>query len=177
MKTEYEVRILEVDVPEIVKKIEEMGAKRIEEHEFQRYTYDFNPPRDMEWIRLRTNGKKTTVTIKRVDSHTADGTKELETEVGDFNAMNEILERLGYDHKSYQENTRVSYMLDGVMLEIDSWPLIPTYLEIEGESEEAVYKMVEILGYEREKICTLDVSTIYKTIYNIDLDNIKELRA
>ena len=46
-----------------------------------------------------------------------------------------MLEEMGYKAHTYQENKRTRYMLDGVEFDIDSWPYIPTYLEIEGKNE------------------------------------------
>lgn len=176
MNIEYEARVLEINVEEVEKKLRELGAVKEEVHDFRRHTYDLKPAEEMSWIRLRTNGKKTTLTIKEVTSHTVDGTKELEVEVEDFDEMNRILERLGFNYKSYQENRRISYKLDGVCVEIDSWPLIPTYMEIEGKSEEDVYRVAEMLGYKKEDLVTLDVSSIYLNVYGIDIDSIKVLK-
>ena len=67
-------------------------------------------------------------------------------------------------------------MLDGVEIDIDSWPLIPTYLEIEGKDEESVLKMIEKLELDKEKVTTLDVQSVYKEVYNIDIETIKVLK-
>ena len=48
--------------------------------------------------------------------------------------------------------------------------MIPTYLEIEGTSEEEVYNTLDLLGIPKEKSTSLDVQGIYKEIYGIDLD-------
>ena len=85
-----------------------------------------------KWIRLRTNGKITTLCIKEVaDELNIDSTKELEVVVDDFNNMHEILCQLGYLARTYQENKRTSYEFNECSIEIDEWPLIPAYLEIE----------------------------------------------
>ena len=86
-----------------------------------------------KWIRLRTNGNVTTLTYKNIVSNTIDGTKEVEFEVEDFNKANEFLERIGFKNRSYQENERIQYILSNVEIDIDSWPMIPTYMEIEGK--------------------------------------------
>lgn len=174
MHTEYEVRILEIDVPKIRKKLEKIGASLDWDLLQRRYVYDFIPKVDGKWIRLRTNGEKTTLTIKNLVSSEIDGTQELEIEVDSFERANLILNELGYEAKGYQENRRVQYMLDGVEIDIDYWPNIPTYLEIEGPSEAAVYKIVELLGYKKEDCTTKDVSSIYKD-YGYDLNKIKKL--
>ena len=53
-------------------------------------------------------------------------------------------------------------MLDGVELDIDSWPYIPTYLEIEGKSEESVKKMMDLLEVDKTKATSLDVQGVFK---------------
>ena len=97
MKTEYEVKVLEVNRDEIVKKLEAMGALLVGEFNQKRYVYDLIPKEEDRWIRLRTNGEKTTLTIKEIkDKNAIDGVFELEVEVGDFDKTNEILNLLGY---------------------------------------------------------------------------------
>ena len=96
MNTEYEVRVLEINHEEMVKKIESLGAEFKFEALQQRYIYDVKPKKDNKWIRLRTDGKKTTLTIKDLQAKTIDGTKELEIAVDDFDKTNQILEELGY---------------------------------------------------------------------------------
>lgn len=175
MHTEYEVRILEINVDSIKKKLDEVGATFEWDRVQRRYVYDFIPKVDSKWIRLRTNGIKSTLTIKDLVTSKIDGTRELEIEVSDFDNTNKILEELGYTSRNYQENRRIQYKLDGVEIDIDYWPMIPTYLEIEGSSEEEVYKIVEKLGYKLEDITTRDVEGIYND-YGHDVMEIKDLR-
>jgi hypothetical protein len=40
-----------------------------------------------------------------------------------------------------QENRRTSFELDGVCLELDEWPMIPPYLEIEGDARDDVLRV------------------------------------
>ena len=103
---------------------------------------------------------------------------------------------MGIKSRGYQENKRTQYILNGVEIDIDSWPMIPTYVEIEGKNEEevmkyTVFKMVddsilgkaailvpgkkEILELPKDKVTTLDVDSVYKK-YGIDLKVIKVLK-
>ena len=75
MNTEYELRVLEINHDEMVKKLESLGAELQLEALQQRYVYDLKPKQDNKWIRLRTDGKKSTLTIKDLQSKTIDGTK------------------------------------------------------------------------------------------------------
>lgn len=175
MHTEYEVRILEIDKEQVIKRLEELGAEFQWDHIQRRYVYDFIPKIDGKWIRLRTNGDKSTLTIKNLVSSKIDGTQELEVQVDNFERTNLILKELGFEPKGYQENRRCQYLLNGVEIDIDSWPRIPTYLEIEGPSEDAVYNIVSVLGFDMGDISTKDVEGIYLD-YGYNLEEIYELK-
>lgn len=172
MHIEYEVRVLEIDKDELVKKIEKLGAKKIADFNYKRRIYNFNPAVPQKWIRLRTDGNKTTLTIKKLESLEIDGTKEMEIEVLDFEETNKILNELGYNSHTYQENKRTRYVLNDVELDIDSWPYIPTYLEIEGKDEKSVKDMIKLLEVDESKITSIDVQGVFREFYNIEISNI-----
>ncbi len=176
MKTEYEIRILEINKEEMIKKLQELGATLKGTFEQKRYVYDLRPVEKGKWIRLRTNGTTTTLTYKDIVSNSIDGTKEVEFEVEDFNKANEFLEKIGFESRSYQENERVQYVLNDVEIDIDSWPMIPTYMEIEGKSEEEIINIKKILNIDETKVTTLNCDDIYKQIYKVDISKIKELK-
>lgn len=168
MKSEIECRLLECDVDDLVFKLKENNAEFVGDWLQVRNCYDFNPVRKNSWIRLRTNGVETTLTIKEIASTDIDGTKECEIVVSDFNTTNEILERLGYSARSRQENRRIRFMLDGVEIDIDFWPMIPTYVEFEAEDVLSIQRVCDRLGLDMSKMTTMDVSSIYKH-YGYDL--------
>ena len=175
MHTEYEVRILDIDADKVIKKLEKLKAIKEFDSLQKRYVYDFIPKVENKWIRLRTNGDKTTLTIKNLVTSEIDGTQELEIVVDNFERCSLILKELGYEAKSYQENRRIQYILNGVEIDIDSWPMIPTYLEIEGPSEDAVYNVIDVLGFSLDDCTTRDVQGIYLD-YGYDLDDVEELK-
>ena len=176
METEYEIRVLEIDKEKIIKKLEKLGATKKGEFNQKRYVYDLKPVKENQWIRLRTNGIDTTLTFKNIEKDTIDGTKEVEVKVDDFEKTNEFLNRIGFNPKGYQENNRIQYILNNVEIDIDSWPMIPTYLEIEGKSKEEVENMIEKLEIDKTKITALNCSDIYNKIYKIDISKIYELK-
>lgn len=177
MFKEKEVRILEIDEAHFINKILNIGAIKQGEFFQRRYVYDFNPINPNKWIRLRTNGNKTTLTIKEIkDRYAIDGTEELEVEVDDFDNTNFILNQLGYKARNYQENYRKVFVLDNTEISIDSWPLIPTYVEIEGKNNNDVINTLTKIGYSLTDVTTLDVESIYREIYGINIKEIKELK-
>lgn len=92
-----------------------------------------------------------------------------------FEKTNNILRKLGYNYRNYQENRRITYNLDDIEIDIDFLPLVPPYVEIEGKNEEDVKRIIEKLNLDKNKITTYDVTSIYNDIYNIDILIIKNL--
>ena len=176
MKIEYEVRFLEIDRKKIIQKLKEVGAKEVGDWLQKRKIYDFIQKDPNGWIRLRTNGEKTTLTVKKIGSSKVDGTREAEVVVDNFDEADTILTEAGLKARNYQENRRNQFIYKGVEIDIDSWPLIPTYLEIEANSEEEIKDVCNDLGLDYEESTSMDVTDIYNKIYGIDLLSIKDLR-
>lgn len=176
MAIEYEVRILEVPINKTLSCLERLGAFKVGAYHQKRYVYDYNPVQKGRWIRLRSNGKQATLTLKEIKSLQIDGTQELEIVVSDFDETNRILNKLGYLPRTFQENFRIEYRIDNITFDIDKWPGIPAYLEIEGDSKQSVLKALEMLNYSTDSYTTKDVDTIYNDVYGIVLDNIQHLQ-
>jgi adenylate cyclase class 2 len=177
MNSEHELRVLEVSPSDIEEKIINAGGKKLQGRTLQRrYTYDVIPTERNKWVRLRTNGKKSTLAIKHVTGHGVSDTKEVEVEVSDFETSAALMEEMGIKAKSYQENYRTLYELNGAEIMLDEWPLIPPYVEIEANSAEIVENTINMLGFETESATGLDVSSVYEQIYKIDIDNMPELK-
>ena len=87
-----------------------------------------------------------------------------------------MLEELGYYHRNYQENKRIFYKYGDIEISIDSWPLIPDYVEIEGKNNEDIYKFVEKSNLKDKEITTLDVEKIYREKYKINILDIENLK-
>ena len=113
--------------------------------------YGINPNK---WVRVRQTNGKTTITIKHIlnpdmqTNNNGDMQKVLETEmeVPSIEEANSILEQLGFSFRNYQEKNRATYDVDGVEVDIDSWPLIPTYVEIENDSTELIQSTI-MMGF------------------------------
>ena len=161
MNSEYEVRVLDIDVDSFIKQIEKLGAIYVNKYEQKRYIYDFNPKIDNKWIRLRTDGFKTTLAIKEYQSAEIGGTKEIEIEVSDIEKTDEILNQLGYFKRSIQENKRIRYILNDVEIDVDTWPYLNTYVEFEGKNKKSVQDLLKLLEIDENSITTMDAQDIY----------------
>ncbi|MFF0494747.1 class IV adenylate cyclase [Nocardia sp. NPDC004068] len=175
MAIEHEAKILGIDPDAIERRIQEKGGHKLGERFMRRYVYDITPGDESKWIRLRDNGTGITLAVKEITSDAIDGTREVEVSVDDFAATNALLEILGFKAKSYQENKRVSFTLGGAQLELDTWPRIPPYLEIEAATKADVIRTAELLGYTESDLTGENTIKIYAH-HGIDLNTIPELR-
>jgi len=172
---EHEAKILDID-PDFAKHlILDKGGQLLGEKLMRRYVYDITPGDQSKWLRLRDTGSEVTLTVKEITSDAIDGTYETEVVVSDFDTTNQLLAALGYTPKSYQENKRTSFILDGVEVEIDTWPRIPPYLEIEGKSREDVVRVAAVLGYGEDELTGENTTKVYSR-YGIELAGIAELK-
>lgn len=139
-----------------------------------------------KWIRLRKTieemaekqKEKTTLTIKHIlkdDKSGIQQMQETEIEVNSFEETNELLEKLGFSHRSYQEKRREKYILNEHEIDIDTWPKLPTYFEIEGKDKNDLENILSILGYSFADTISCTTDEIYKEM-GIDINNIKELK-
>ena len=161
MKTEIEARLLDINEKEFINKLRLLNAEFVGDWFMTRNVYDFNPIDDNKWIRLRSDGEKTTLTIKIIENSGIEGTKELEIEVSDYEKTNEILNLLGYHSRSCQTNRRIRYILDDVEIDIDFWPKIPTYVEFEADSVEKIKNLCKKLNVNFNTLTTMSVPQVY----------------
>lgn len=181
MGTEFETQILEINPEEIAEKLRKLGAKEEKEILQKRWVYDIKclgltDSTKGEWIRLRQAGEKSTITYKNKSGSGMSETEELEIIVNDFDKAAEIFSKLnGFEGQYYQENKRHKFVLNKIEYTLDSWPKIPTFLEIEGESEEKVHEGLKLLELEGKTHAHYGLLTIYKK-YGIDLHSYKEIK-
>ncbi|MEK9181734.1 MAG: CYTH domain-containing protein [Patescibacteria group bacterium] len=165
---EFEIKFLEVDVPSLEKKLLAIRAKKVADYDYSRVLMDYPDHRLDEkdgWIRLRTDGKETTLTYKeRIGGSEEgdEGMKEIEVIVENYEKTFELLKVIGLVVKREERNKRVRYEKGEVVFDIDSWPFIPTYLEIESNSYEKARSAAGELGFDGDKGIIGTAGTIYK---------------
>ncbi|MBT9298995.1 class IV adenylate cyclase [Rhodococcus sp. GOMB7] len=176
MPAEYEVKILEIDPERVAALILSKGGLQVSSATLQRRcVYDITPGDQSKWIRVRDNGRAVTLAVKEIAHDGIDGTNEVEVTVDDFAVANELLGMLGFSSKAYQENRRTSFTLDGGRLEIDEWPMLTPYLEIEADTPEDVKRIADLLGFEESQMTSENTTKVYANS-GIDLAGIAQLR-
>ncbi|MCX2971779.1 MULTISPECIES: class IV adenylate cyclase [Streptomyces] len=165
MKHEYEAKFLAVDVTDLQTRLTGLGAVRVLPRTLLTRKIFENDALDVgAWIRLRNEGTRSTLTLKQVtDATTIDGTTEVETDVADLHAMAEILRRIGLREVRYQENYREEWRLGEVVFDFDTWPDLPTFVEIEGPDEASVRQAAALLELDYSEARFGSVDEIYKS--------------
>ncbi|MEK7095242.1 MAG: CYTH domain-containing protein, partial [Patescibacteria group bacterium] len=148
-----------------------IGAKNVGEFFYKRITFDF-PDLNLHdkgaWLRLRDEGDRVTLTWKKrlgMKAHDGsasdDGMEEVEVVVSDFDQTATILRSIGMVDKFYQENRRTRYKKGVVEFDIDIWPRLNPYLEIESSSWEEVDKAINELGLDPKDKKIFSTNQIY----------------
>ncbi|MDB5159836.1 MAG: hypothetical protein JWO99_99 [Candidatus Saccharibacteria bacterium] len=168
MKSEIEVKFVDVDVEDIRSRLKTAGATL--EHPMRlmkrALIEEEHHAAENSFIRIRDEGDKTTLTFKRRslpdETTTIDSTKEIETTVGDFDTTVEIFSEAGWKYITLQESRRETWYVDGAEVVIDEWPWIKPYIEIEAETEEIVRSATEKLGFDWKDAVFGSVDVIYQ---------------
>jgi adenylate cyclase, class 2 len=171
MKQEYEAKFLSVDVADLQARLTALGAvQAFPRTLLTRKIFENDTLEGGAWVRLRDEGTRSTLAIKQVtDATTINGTTEIETEVTDLRAMAEILCRLGMTEVRYQENYREEWRSGEVAFDFDTWPGLPTFVEIEGPDEASVRHAAAALGLDYSQARFGSVDEIYKSELGRDI--------
>lgn len=124
-----------------------------------------------DFIRLRDEGERVTLTYKRV---TAEGVLEEEECVESFEVTRNLLQHMRLTFSSYQENFRTTYTLGNAMITLDEWPGIPPFLEIEAPDHATLVQTAKMLGLDLQQGMVGAVSVVYRH-FQIGLDAFPEV--
>lgn len=144
---EKEIKILNINQEEIIKKLEDFWAKRTFEGEIHDVYYDF--PSDSKKAKMQENNRMFrvrkkwethiyTIKNKRFDVEENEAViakDEHEMPITDVDSFSEVLERYGMVKTREKKKHRISYRLVNAEFDFDKYDDIPALLEIEEESE------------------------------------------
>ena len=168
------MKVLDIDVELVRKRLLELGAKQVKKGRETNQMYDFPDERlweDGGYARIRAfNGKSILTFKRRLPGTTYKKSVEIETVVEDGAAMSGILLALGLKLRRTDEKDRESYRLGDVLYEIDHWPTVPPYLEVEAPTEALVEQGLATLGIKRDdKVTSERLDQILKRHYNREM--------
>jgi len=174
MQEEIETRFLEINKDELVKKLVSLGAIDKGEEKFEEIIFH---AADGSWIgkrkfvRLRKTKDKIKLTYKENIEQTVNSAKEIEFEISDLDKCSKFLEKVGLKEMRKLEKYRHTFELGDATIDIDKWPEIPVYAEVEGLSVESVKNACKKLGLDWEKRFDGDAREVFRH-YGYDLDKI-----
>ncbi len=171
MNPEIEAKFLNIDREELRGRLRELGAECVtSERLMKRVNFDY-PDRRLNaiggWIRVRDEGNKITLAYKQLTDRTLEGTKEVQVVVDDFQGTVAFLKAIGLNQENYQETKRESWEMDGVEIELDEWPWIKPFVELEGQSEEQLRAVAKKLDLNWGVVTHGSVEVAYLAEYDV----------
>lgn len=177
MEIETELKYCPVDKDEVRKVLERMGFEMQASEMLMKRVTMHNAQLPDRWGRVRVEAKGVTMTIKRVvDPTVIDGTEEAEVIVPDFQTGIGFLAASGFKKTSYQENYREVWHGNEVDVTLDTWPGLPTLVEIEGNKADAVFNASDLLGFDQEQAMYGSIDLVYEKVVGILSSKIIELK-
>ena len=173
MKPEIEAVFLEIDKEKLRAKLKSLGATlKIPERKMVRTVFKTDSIGEQHsFLRVRNEGDKTVVTYKKFLDDTVTGVQELNLAVDDYEKAVELFKLLKFHAKSYEESLRETWEHDGAEIDIDTWPWIPAYVEVEGKSVEHMAAVSEALGFDMKDAVYGSVGVVYERYYDISEDD------
>lgn len=151
---EIETKVLEIDRVLVAQKLRALGASEVQN---VRLIVDWYSPADIlgdthPWyLRVRSFGEEKAEiswkSLPKIIGNTRHS-EEITVPVSDFETAKSILDALGFKNYAHQEKDRLSFVYKAWNFDIDQYPGMPCYLEIEGNSHEHVNEAIRLLGLE-----------------------------
>ncbi len=170
IQPEIEATFINIDKQDLRNRIRAAGGELLlEETKMRRVVFDTG---EHSFARVRDEGNKVTMSYKYHDSLELGGAKEICLTVDNYDEAVKFVKALGIKPKAEQETLREEWLLDGVEIDIDTWPWIPTFVEIEGPTNEKVVKICELLGFTMKDAIYGSVDEVYKKYFDVTSNDI-----
>ncbi len=174
---EIEVKILEVDSVRVAEKLQALGAQLLQDTKLAVDWYRPCGARDavVQWVlRIRSysnGGAEATWKSKTEIVGITKQVREINVSVADPQAMAELFEAIGLEKYAHQEKFRKSWKLQGWRFDLDQYPNMPAYLEIEGTDEYHIKEAIKLLALEKYKTTAEGERIVIQQNYGLDWFN------
>ncbi len=168
---EIEVKFLNIDPVKIEKKLRDIGAEKVGDFSYRRRVFDYPDWRldkKGSWLRLRDEGDRVTLSFKqrlgmagKGSDGNDSGMEETEIIVNDFVTTAQLILKLGFIEKHYAENKRTRWVKDGVEFDIDTYPALEPYLEIEALTWTKIDEAIAWLGLDQKDKKIFSANQVY----------------
>lgn len=176
---EVEVKVLNVRPLAVERSLKKLGAKKIQSKRLRVFWYrkiGWGRGNDEWFLRVRSYGtNKHEVTWKAKSK--VDGIsrrhKEINLLVSDRIQVEQLFVELGLEKYAYQEKDRTSWVLGRWRFDLDKYPKMPPYLEIEGRSDSHIREALKLLGLEKNETSSEGETSLIKGKYGLDWDEMR----
>ena len=164
---EHEIKVLDVDIEQLVKKLDKLGAKKVYDDERTIIALDTKDKmflnKQDKLIRVTDEGSiKVTMHVNQSKPEIKEGIK---FKTSRLKETIDFFHQLGLDPISKVKAKRISYELGKIDFDIDKFPAIPAFLEIDIEFlKEEGYELKQLLkelGLENNKIVVMGTEDIH----------------
>ncbi len=179
MKYEIETKVLDIDADDLKCKLEKSGAKKTQETKLIVDWYRLKGIKEGEdpwYLRIRSNSEgKREVTWKSISNTIGLVRKHQEINylTTEPEKINDLFLGIGLEKYAHQEKIRISYDLKDWHFDLDQYPGMPAYLEIEGHSEEHIKEAMKLFGLENNRTWTKGERILIHETYGLDWYNMK----
>jgi len=154
MANEIELKFLEIDKKKVLAKLKSLKAKKTFEGKMEAIHFDYPDGRikkGKSLLRLRTKGENAEFTFKKnVRNEKYKEKKEFEVITDDFKTLRQILGLMGFVETSHYTKHRQSFSVGDFHVEIDKYPDIPLFAELETKSRKSMKNAVKLMGLKIE---------------------------
>lgn len=177
MAHEIETKVLDIDANDIKNKLVGFGAEKIQETRLVVDWYRIKGVKEGEdpwFLRIRSNSSgehEVTWKAKSDILGTARKHKEINFNIAEPEKLSDLFEELGLEKYAHQEKDRTSFIYKDWQFDIDQYPDMPAYMEIEGNSEENVNEAIKLLGLENNKTWAKGERILIQEVYGLDWYN------
>jgi len=176
---EIETKILEIDRDIVVQKLVELGATKIKDTRLivDWYCLPEALGGDHPWyLRVRsTSDGKNEITWKSLETFVGNTrqSKEVNIDVSDFEKTKILLESIGLTHYAHQEKDRISFTYKNWNFDLDQYPNMPAYLEVEGDSEEHILEAIELLEIQAHESLSQGETKLIRERYGLNWNDMR----
>ena len=174
MSREIETKVLDIDPKKIKASLKKLGAKKVLDTRLVVDWYRIKGIKEGEdpwFLRIRSDSKgnhEVTWKAKSDILGVARKHKEINFPIQDPEKLADLFEELGLEKYAHQEKDRISFSLKGWRFDIDQYPGMPAFIEIEGKSEDHIKKALKIFGLEKNQTWAKGERILIQDTYRLD---------
>jgi len=176
---EIERKIFDITPKEVSSKLLKLGAKVVFKGLVRVKYFDTKKGeirKKHELLRVRQMGDKKVEICFKSNKRVKDGCKifdECEFYSNDFDEVSKFFEKLGYICTCYYEKKRTEFVLKDIKVEIDEYPRIKPFIEIEAEDVKKINALIKVLGLQKNESSSETINEVLKRKYpKISLNNL-----